>query len=553
MYKILIVDDEVLVRVGIKSMLNWEAKGYTIIDEASNGFEALTKIEEQEPHIIFVDLIMKKMNGFELITAVKKNYPNIKIIVLSCYNDFQNVKEAMRLGADDYIFKLTVTSEELLTTLEGLKDQIDEKIKKDKGKNVYDNMSSENIATIKDKKFKIAIEQSYSNEKEFCNELSDLNMKVNLDEEYSILIIKVNCLYELNFNGKIKEKDILNSAIGNMISETLQIFPNFELFNYTEWDIVVIINLKENEDIEKKVMETFIKIKDYLHRYLGISVSGGLSAKHKGIREFKAAVLEAEKTCNLRFYSGSGRCLVYLNKGEELNEMEGSLPDLNEYSKIITESIERVDHELCNAYISEYITKLKHFKNLPEYKIRNKIHQLLYFLNSIANRNGVDIYLINIENFNLEPQEIISKYDSIDEILAWMNLFIIKFIQVLNKKNLGKYREEIIKIQYYITNNLDRVIDVPTAANYVNMSESYFSHVFKKDVGISFIDYVNNEKIEKAKELITSSNYKIYEVSDKLGFQNSTYFTMLFKKVTGLSPSDYKKSIKIQENYKEIK
>ena len=217
MFKILIVDDEVLVRVGIKSMLNWEDYGYTIIGEAANGIEALTKIQEQEPHIIFVDLIMKKMNGFELITAVKKKYPNIKIIVLSCYNDFQNVKEAMRLGANDYIFKLTITSEELLTTLEGIKGQIDEEIKKGENKNVFDTMYSENIATIKDKKFKVAMEQSYSNEKEFCMELVALNMKINIEQEYFVLVIKVNNLYELNIKSKIKEKDILNSAVKNMI------------------------------------------------------------------------------------------------------------------------------------------------------------------------------------------------------------------------------------------------------------------------------------------------------------------------------------------------
>lgn len=544
MYKILIVDDEVLVRVGIKSMLNWEDSGYTIIGEASNGIEALTKIQEQEPDIIFVDLIMKKMDGFELITAVKKEYPNIKIIVLSCHNDFQNVKEAMRLGANDYIFKLTVTSEELLTALEGLKSQIDENIKKNKNKNAYDTMLNENIATIKDKKFKIAIEQSYSNEKNFCAELTTLDMKINIVEQYCILIIKVDNIYELNINSKIKEKEILNSAIANMISETLQIFLNYEIFNYGEWDIAAIINLNESMNIEKEVVQAFIKIKEYLHRYLGISVSGGLSTKHSGIREFKIAVLEAEKACNLRFYSGSGKCMVCFEKEEYINDIESLLPDLNEYSKNITSSIEMSNHDLCKQYISEYITKLKDFKNTPEFKIRNKIHQLLYFLNNIANKNGIDIYSINIENFNLEPQEIISKYDSIDEILVWMNLFITEFIQVLYKKNFGKYREEIIKIQYFITNNVDKIIDIPTAARYVNMSESYFSHVFKKDVGISFIDYVNNEKIEKAKELIACCNYRIYEVSDKLGFQNSTYFTMLFKKITGLSPSDYRKSIK---------
>ena len=104
--------------------------------------------------------------------------------------------------------------------------------------------------------------------------------------------------------------------------------------------------------------------------------------------------------------------------------------------------------------VTDYIMKLKSFDSIPEFKMRNKIHQFLYFINSIASKRGVDIYLINIQNNSLEPQEVISKYDTIDEILVWMNLFIIEVIDILRKKALGKYREEIIKIQYYVRSNL---------------------------------------------------------------------------------------------------
>ena len=218
---------------------------------------------------------MKKMNGFELITALKRDYPYIKIIVLSC-NDFQNVKEAMRLGANDYIFKLSVTKEELLITLEGLKSQINEEIEKDNNKNIYDVIFKQNISVIKDKKFKIAIDQSYLDEKEFCNEFNNLNMKVNINEKLVILVVKINKIYELNYNGKIQEKDILNSVIGNITSEILQIFQCFEVFNYDEGNIVAIINSKDFQDIQQQINSVFIKIKDYMDRYLGISVSGGI-------------------------------------------------------------------------------------------------------------------------------------------------------------------------------------------------------------------------------------------------------------------------------------
>lgn len=545
MYKILIVDDEVLVRVGIKSMFNWEEKGYTIIGEAANGVEALSKIEEYKPDIIFVDLMMKKMDGFELIKAVKKDYPKIKIIVLSCYNDFKNVKEAMRLGASDYIFKLSITSEEILSTLDGIKNQIDEDVKKYNSKDIYENMVNENISTLKEKKLKTAVEQSFSSEDEFYNELATLDMKINLKQAYFVLVIKIDNIYDLDLNSKIKEKDILNSAIINMISEALQKLINFEVFSYNEGEIISVINCEHYENIKEDIIDVFTKIKDYLDRYLGISISGGVSSIHKGLKQFKTTVQEGEKACNLRFYRGIGNCFNYIENMDNNIFKDMELPNFIEYSNFIRESIEKTDCKLCKQYINEYILKLKSKESLSESKIRNQIQQLLFFIGSIAKGRGIDIYMMKVENYNLESDEIISKYISIDEIIVWINNFIDKFFESIQKNMYGKYREEIIKIQYYVRDNLDKIIDIPTAAAYVNMSESYFSHIFKKEVGIGFIDYVNNEKIQKAKELIISSNYKVYEVSDMLGFQNSTYFTILFKKVTGLSPLDYKKSIKV--------
>src|SRR5659263_154226 len=100
--KILIVDDEVLVRIGIKSLLNWEENGYTVIGEASNGMTALEKVKKFHPDIVLTDLMMDTMNGFDLIRVLKKEFPDIKTIVLSCYNDFDSLKEAMKLGASDY-------------------------------------------------------------------------------------------------------------------------------------------------------------------------------------------------------------------------------------------------------------------------------------------------------------------------------------------------------------------------------------------------------------------------------------------------------------------
>ena len=125
MKKVMIVDDEVLVRLGIQSLIKWENYGYRIVCDASDGEEALQKIRQYQPDIVLTDLKMSPVDGFELISECREKYPHIQFIVLSSYNDFENVRSAMKMGAFDYVFKLTVKPEELLKIMDEATSSID--------------------------------------------------------------------------------------------------------------------------------------------------------------------------------------------------------------------------------------------------------------------------------------------------------------------------------------------------------------------------------------------------------------------------------------------
>ena len=118
MKRVMIVDDEVLVRLGIQSLIKWENYGYQIVCDASDGEEALQKIRQYQPDIVLTDLKMSPVDGFELISRCREKHPHIQFVVLSSYNDFDNVRNAMKMGAFDYVFKLTVKPEELLKIMD---------------------------------------------------------------------------------------------------------------------------------------------------------------------------------------------------------------------------------------------------------------------------------------------------------------------------------------------------------------------------------------------------------------------------------------------------
>ena len=126
MYKIIIVDDEPFVRTGFKMSVDWEKYGFQIVAEASNGREALAEIERCCPDVIFTDIKMPVMDGIELIRHVRKNYPHIISIVLSNYNEFDLVKQAMKAGAEDYFLKVTVDISKLIQFMQKLKPKLEE-------------------------------------------------------------------------------------------------------------------------------------------------------------------------------------------------------------------------------------------------------------------------------------------------------------------------------------------------------------------------------------------------------------------------------------------
>lgn len=195
MRKIMIVEDEILVRVGLKSFLNWEEYGYIICDEAADGREALKKIEKEQPDIVLTDLKMDGMDGFELIRICREQWPDIHFIVLSSYNDFDNVREAMKLGADDYIFKLASSPEKLLKTLNEVSEKM-EAIKKRSKKEANERMNtfvSKNVSNLKRSFISDAIKGNVVNTREYIEEFSKiLKLNVTFDKPYTLLYVSID-------------------------------------------------------------------------------------------------------------------------------------------------------------------------------------------------------------------------------------------------------------------------------------------------------------------------------------------------------------------------
>lgn len=412
MRKLLIVDDEFIVRMGIRSIVDWEQHGYSIVGEAADGKAALSLMESVRPDIVLTDLIMETMDGFELIRQSRKRFPHVKFVVLSNYNDFENVKQAMKLGASDYIFKMTAKPEEILRVLDEVSATIQEE------PHAMDALVQRNRQAIKQSVFCKCIRQQYRDVSQQESEFAALGLEPDLNRPYVLVYVMVRPLSledRLVLRGK-EPDSVLEFAMGNIVDEVWKACWKADTFSIDPEMMVSVLNLNSRPPYEAEfaeMREKFRLIREYIRRYLNLTVYGVLS----DVGESYAQMKELHQRC-----------------------MEAEM-----------------------AYSGE------------------------------------------------------------TEMLT-----------------CSRQRPGIIKVREYIEKHLREPIPIAKAAEIACMSESYFSSVFKKEVGISFVDYINQVRIRRAKVLLRQKHVKIYEICQEVGIENPNYFSLLFKKIEGISPNAYR-------------
>lgn len=301
MKQIMIVDDEFLVRIGIKSMLDWETKGYSIVCEAINGQDAIEKLGQYTPQILLTDIVMEPINGLELIKYCAVHYPEIRIVVLSNYNDFEKVRTAMKLGARDFLFKLTTSPSELLDVLDSISKEIDQHRMTGKDTEL---MLYRNAGAIRQRLISMMIESSYLNETNLLSELRMVDVKCDFTKPYVVLYISVANYNLLQNAGKVLEPKLFEVSLENIVSEFMDKECISQTFRYENGKCTVVINTdRETPDSEfiKKVVASFVQIDTGVKRYFGMRICGVLSRGCVGVKSFSTAVVDCQRVIKESF------------------------------------------------------------------------------------------------------------------------------------------------------------------------------------------------------------------------------------------------------------
>lgn len=540
MYKIVIVDDDMLIRKGIRNVIRWKDLECEICAEASSGDEALKVIEEVKPDIVITDIKMPNMDGIELIDRTKKIIPQCKIVILTAYREFEYAQRAIKYGAFDFLLKPTKVEDIINVVQKAINEIKKEKTIVEELEKI-NSILKEKLPILRENFLFNVIFEMISNEDEILQMATFYEIEIG-----SFLMILAECSTKEERGRQNTHLYLL--GISNMLNDFLSNdFTIYTIYLNNSQAVYIVSSKKELEkEEEKRFFELLSQLKKAAVECFNIDLTLAVSTWGKGIVQLPDKYKECIDAINYRFYFDEEDIIYY----KDLSHFFMYVDDrkLKNLKNEILLSVRYGNYSNINNLLLELEETLKKSKSDKQY-IFNFYYLLLIEINMIKaqlssaiNKPDNQEMFESIDYFN----EII-KCKNLSELSNILRISIQRTIEEVQKHNLNKMGSLIKKVIDYIKENYHSgEISLSDISEKFFVSPSYLSRLFKKETGKNLSDFINEYRIEKAKQLLLTTDLKTYEVADRVGIPDPHYFSRLFKRYTGYSPSEYKEGAKLK-------
>lgn len=524
MYKVLLADDEPLVLIGLQSMLKWDEFNMSICGSARNGEMALEMIENLKPDIVIIDIKMPRKNGLEVAKNCREKYGEVPVfIILTSYEEIDFLHEAIRLSAVDYLVKVELTSEMLVDALKKavivLKKNLSEdgKSNNDTGINYfYNNFFIRSLHAL------------FENREQFEKQKYELNIITPLHAQYVVSYCKII--------GPCSGNLTLYTSTIRMVKEYIDKIckNNVISLDIRHFAIIFFIEESKYQRATQLVHDAITGVALIVKNYFSVNLlcSSGpfvddLFDITKSYNSAKVNFINLTPEKPFSFFSGY------------VEISDSSVFNISLYKEDLIRVFEEIDCEALHSVVNSIIDNLRN-NPVQEVKAMDAACSLLYTaISFIPNGNEeIDSLFLSEE----EGYRCIYRKRNTSEIIEWIELLGSGLCSILTRKK-EKYKNSVIlQVKNYIKKNIDKKIYLKDVASLFCFTPNYFSQLFAKIEGCTFIEFVTKEKIQKAKMLLRDNDVKVYEVSERLGFESAFYFSKVFKKSTGYSPTDFQKN-----------
>ena len=506
LYRIILVDDEEEVRKSIIRKIDWTAVGFAVVGDAENGEDALEKIENLEPDVVLTDIRMPYMDGLTLAERIRQKYPSMKIVIFSGYDDFEYAKQAIKLNVTEYILK-PVNVEELTAILKRIKTNLDEEIEQKRNVNLLRENYRRSLPILREQFLKDLISRPMDGET-VQTLLREYDIPLAGAKKWIAIAVELELEQELTQEEAPlplhEEKNLIPISVMQILSENLKPSYRFSLLSFSgsaDAKIAGIAAIDENNS-QTELINILGDICKEIRKTLKVPVTIGIGHSAQKLenisRSFQSALIQAIK----------------FGPEEKIREtVRGIVDRMNEA---------RVHARQQQAYILS---------------VANCMIQL------------IQQYDLNMEEIFAEdplgpdPFTVIQSMLNRENFSRWLYQTALKINNALSRERDYAARQVIEKAKQYIMDNYqDPGLSVEQICRYLHMSPAYFSTMFKKATGQTYIAYLTEVRLNKAVELLNMTDEKTYVIASQVGYQEQNYFSYVFKKRFGVSPTKFRGS-----------
>jgi two-component system response regulator YesN len=487
---VLVVDDEPIIRIGLRSLVDWGRYGFTLVGEAEDGEEAWQRLRELEVDIVITDLLMPRMDGLELIRRIKESKEDVAVVVLSCMDDFSYVKEAMKHGAKDYVLKPTMEPEQLIPLLQGVKEELEQERE---------------------------ARRQLSAWQERLEQTRQLQLSGKLADYIKHGIADPLLESELFGAGKPMFLTLVYAAPETLRKEAARIRNGCDA--ELDWgvDRMLLLSVGQACRVDPEGKPCFVGTFGPLHDWASLN----------------NALEQMERQIHAWFYS--------IREESGISQQgEGALP--YETRADLLRAMEHDNKDAFFHHANALVQKLSASKP-PIEKVRGFVYELLVMAVGFAREKAVS-GLDDFERTHVS-KEAVDGFVTLESLKGWLVQTLEQLLQLRfgsgseTGAELALSNPFIRKALQFIKENYAKNIGTLDIAEHVRLSRSYLSDLYSKEMGESLIETLTRIRIMEAKRRLRSGELKVYEVAEAVGFADAKTFAKTFKRIVGCTPKEY--------------
>ncbi|WP_237389542.1 response regulator transcription factor [Bacillus sp. USDA818B3_A] len=528
MLKVLLTDDEIQIRKGLRMKVDWEEEGFEITGEASNGQEALEMVRNSEIDLVITDMRMPIMGGIELAKHCQQEFPKVKVIVLSGYSDFEYVKGSMKEGVRDYLLK-PVAPDELVEALRKIRCEIEDEKKKQVETARMRQLVLTQLQEVQEKYLLYLVKEEWLQLKMVNERLSQLQLEDLVREDAIVQFVTVEIRENEGNLNRLKELRIPFQMLCREIAKEYS--GTYSFYDPSYANMIHYIQLIDSEKLNS-TSNVIKKIQQNVKKLLNLETVIGIGNVVNGLPNFKTGYISSLLAWSQSQLGSQSQVIEGKMTREEGFEFSP------EFERKLTNAIENVQIEVFKDNIHNLLGR-DGTQSIMTFSF--SANRVLFLLGSIARKYHIETG--NIQETMWNCQQSIWELNAQSKVLEHLYQLAELIIEKVRLARFSNGKLIIDSVRQYLDQHYASEISLTSLSELFHINSAYLSETFKNYVGQNFSDYLVNVRMEKAKRFLRDEELKIIDVANLVGFSNSGYFSTVFKKHFGQTPVEFRNSV----------